>query len=443
MPSSSRRRSPSSPLLIVGLCSVLLAGACSSGSGTSGSTPQPAPPSSAADISGQTITVLLPPWANVPQPMLQQFTKETGVKVDFQVTGWDAIRNKVAIAGAGNTPLADVTEFDWSWTGQFGRAGWYAPLQNSLDPALVSDLQNNGAFSIGSDQYAVCYSNDFRISAYNTKAFSDAGIQQPPATFDELKTDLEAIKSKAVMDAPLTMPLSATEGTSTVWYLLTLAYGGNLFDASFKPAFTSPDSAGYKALQFMVDASKEGLVTPGAVSLTDSQSDNRYTSGTAAVTLAGGPDEMVTANDPKQSKIAGNAAFMLVPGETGPGNTFGLPEGLGIMSTSEHKDAALAFLKWWEEPSTLLALHKSLGLLPCRTSAVDQLVQGGKVVGGDTISEELKHIVPLFPQGAPPWYTQFSTKASTLINSAASGDTTVPDALQQLAAQATQLQAAG
>jgi multiple sugar transport system substrate-binding protein len=421
---------------------IVLAGACNSGgSGAGAPSSTPSSSGSSPDIAGQTITVLLPPWANVPQSMLQQFTKETGVKVDFQVTGWDAIRNKVAVAGAGNTALADVTEFDWSWTGQFGRAGWYLPLQSSLDSALVSDLQNNGAFSIGANQYAVCYSNDFRISAYNTKVFSDAGIQQPPATFGELVTDLQTIKSKGLMDAPLTMPLSATEGTSTVWYLLTLAYGGNLFDSNFKPAFTSPDSAGYKALAFMVNSLKRGLVTPGAVSLTDSQSDNRYTSGTAAVTLAGGPDEMVTANDPRQSKIAGDAAFMLVPGLSGPGNTFGLPEGLGVMSTSEHKDAALAFIKWWEEPSTLLALHKSLGLLPCRTSVVDQLVQGGKIVGGSTISEELKHIVPLFPQGAPPWYTQFSTKASSLINAAASGDMTVPDALNQLATEATQLQA--
>ena len=271
---------------------IVLAVACNSG-GSGAGAPSSTPPSSGSspDIAGQTITVLLPPWANVPQSMLQQFTKETGVKVDFQVTGWDAIRNKVAVAGAGNTALADVTEFDWSWTGQFGRAGWYLPLQSSLDPALVSDLQNNGAFSIGANQYAVCYSNDFRISAYNTKVFSDAGIQQPPATFGELVTDLQTIKSKGLMDAPLTMPLSATEGTSTVWYLLTLAYGGNLFDSNFKPAFTSPDSAGYKALAFMVNSLKQGLVTPGAVSLTDSQSDNRYTSGTAAVTLAGGPDE--------------------------------------------------------------------------------------------------------------------------------------------------------
>jgi multiple sugar transport system substrate-binding protein len=420
----------------------LVAVACTSGGSTTsaaGSGGGGASPS----IAGQTITVLLPPWANVPKDILQTFTDQTGVNVDLQVTGWDAIRNKVAIAGAANTPLADVTEFDWSWTGQFGRAGWYLPLQDQLDPSLLDGLQNNGAFTVDGNQYAVCYSNDFRISAYNTKMFADAGITDPPATFDELTADLQQIKDKGVAENPLTMPLSATEGTATVWYLLTLAYGGQLFDENFQPAFTSPDSGGYKALQFMVDAATKGFVTPGAVSLNDSQSDNRYTSGSAAVTVSGGPDEMVVANDPSQSKIVGDGAFMPVPGVTGPGATFGLPEGLGVMTTSEHPEASIAFLKWWEQQDTQLALQKSLGLLPCSAAAVQTLVDKGKLVGGDAINQQLQHVAPLFPQGAPPWYTDFSTKAAGLINAAASGDLSVQDALNQLASEAQKLQSEG
>jgi multiple sugar transport system substrate-binding protein len=419
----------------------LIAAACTSKG--SGSTTPTSAGGASPSIAGQTITVLLPPWANVPKSILQTFTDQTGVKVDLQVTGWDAIRNKVAIAGAAQTPLADVTEFDWSWTGQFGRAGWYVPLQDKLDPTMISDLQNNGAFSIEGNQYAVCYSNDFRISAYNKKMFAAAGISQPPATFDELTADLQQIKDKGVAANPLAIPMSATEGTSTAWYLLTLAFGGQLFDSNFAPAFDSPDSGGYKALQFMVDAVNKGFVTPGAVSLTDTQSDNRFTSGSAAVTIVGGPDEIVTSNDPSQSKIVGQASFMLVPGVSAPGPTFGLPEGLGIMSTSTHQDAALAFLKWWEQPQTVLALQKSVGLLPCSTSAVKTLVDGGKLVGGDTINQELQHVAPLFPQGAPPWYGDFSTKAASLINAAARGDMSVQDALSQLADEATKLQSEG
>lgn len=429
--------------LSAALVALALVGAACSG-GTDGTDQSSVSGDGASpSIAGQTITVLLPPWANVPKDILQKFTDETGVNVDLQVTGWDAIRNKVAVAGAANTPLADVTEFDWSWTGQFGRAGWYLPLQDQLDPAMLADLQNNDAFSIDGDQYAVCYSNDFRISAYNQKMFEDAGITEPPATWDELTADLQQIKDQGVAENPLAIPLSATEGTATAWYLMTLAHGGQLFDENFAPAFTSPDSGGYQALQFMVDAVDKGFVTPGAVSLTDTQSDNRFTSGSAAVTIVGGPDEMVVANDPTQSKIVKQGAFLLVPGVDGPGDTFGLPEGLGIMSTSTHQDAALAFLKWWQQPETVLALQKSIGLLPCSTAAVKTLVDSGKLVGGDTINEQLQHVAALFPQGAPPWYGDFSAKAASLINAAARGDMSVQDALNQLADEATELQSGG
>jgi hypothetical protein len=78
---------------------VLVLGAC--GGGTSSQAPasvaapsqgaasQPAPsqagssPAAAAspDISGQTIDVLMPPWAALPQSLLDDFTAKTGVKV--------------------------------------------------------------------------------------------------------------------------------------------------------------------------------------------------------------------------------------------------------------------------------------------------------------------------------------------------------------------------
>ena len=88
-------------------------------------------------------------------------------------------------------------------------------------------------------------------------------------------------------------------------------------------------------------------------------------------------------------------------------------------------------------------MQKSIGLLPCSTTAVGTLVDSGKLVGGDTIKQELENVAALFPQGAPPWYGDFSTKAASLINAAARGDISVQDALNQLADAAKQLQSGG
>ena len=395
-------------------------------------------PSPSEAISGQEITVSLPDWANVPPEVLADFTAKTGVKATINVAGFGAIHDKVAVAGAANTPYADVTEFDWTWTGQFAAAGWYEPLDGVIDSTILADIPNETSFSAAGRPYAVCYSNDFRIGAYNTDQFSKAGITAAPTTFDELLTDLRTLKSKGVSKSPLTIPLSASEGTSSAWYLLTTAMGGTLFDDAGQPAFSDAASPAYKAFDFMVGAYKAGLIGPGAIS-PDTDADGAFTSGAAAVNLTAGPDELVVSNDPKTSKIVGKAALMLEPGTSGPGGTIGSPEGLGIMTTSQHKAAAAAFITWWMQPDTLKKLQSTLGLLPCRASVVADLISSKALVGGDILSTQLQALKPLFPNGAPTWYNEFSTDASSQLNAAARGDLSVADAIKTLTDQTKSL----
>jgi multiple sugar transport system substrate-binding protein len=389
---------------------------------------------SSGSIRGQTITVLVP--YVMPQKLLNQFTAQTGVKVNYVRTGWDATHNKLIVANTAKEYIADVAEFDWSFTGQFGGAGWVEPLDNVLPKPLLTDLKStDAAFMSGGHTYAACYSNDFRVSMYNKKMFAKAGISQFPTTFAELATDVQKLKASGVQ-YPLAVPMAATEGGVTPWYLLTLAMGGQLFDRNLKPVFQSPSSAGYKALQWETDAVKNGWVSPGSVSMDDSVSQNKFTAGQSAILFATGPGTLATANDPSQSSIAGDAALALVPGETGPGGSFGLPEGLSIPVTAKHKAAAVAFIEWWEQPKNAIAIYHTQGSLPCGASSLKQLAATGQLQGGDVVNAELPHVGPLFLAGAPIWYSQFSSDAQGLLNAAVKGQMSTGDALNQLAAKA-------
>ena len=55
------------------------------------------------------------------------------------------------------------------------------------------------------------------------------------------------------------------------------------------------------------------------------------------------------------------------------------------------------------------------------------------------ITQEFDQLQPLFPNGAPKWYSQFSSEAQGLLNAAFKGDMSVGDALNQLADRATEL----
>jgi multiple sugar transport system substrate-binding protein len=405
----------------------LLVAACGGGSSSGGA-------SSGGSIRGQTITVMVP--YDMPQKLLNQFTAQTGVKVNYVKLGWDATHTKLVTANAAHEYIADVAEFDWSFTGQFAGAGWVEPLDTALPKPLLNNLKNtDAAFTANGHTWAACYSNDFRVSMYNKKMFAKAGISSFPATFDELATDVQKLKSAGVQ-YPLAIPMGATEGGVTPWYLLTLAMGGQLFDDNLKPVFQSPSSSGYKALQWEVDALKNGWVSPGAVSLDDTPTFDKFTAGQNAIVLATGPGNMPTANDPKTSSIAGDAALGLVPGTSGPGASFGLPEGLSIPVTAKHKEAAAAFIEWWEQPKNAIAIYHTQGSLPCGSDALKQLAASGQLQGGDVVNAELPHVAPLFPAGAPIWCEQFSSDAQGLLNAAVKGQMSVGDALNQLAAKA-------
>jgi multiple sugar transport system substrate-binding protein len=416
--------------LVATLVVALLVAACGGGSSTGGGTP-----STGGSIKGQTITVLVP--YKVPKALLDKFTAESGVKVNYVVTGWDATHSKLVVANTAKTYIADVAEFDWSFTGQFAGAGWVEALDNRVDPKVMADLKNtNAAFTQDGKTYAACFSNDFRISIYNKKMFADAGITAFPKTLDELGQAAEKLKAAGVK-YPLSIPMAATEGGVTPWYLLTLAMGGQLFDDQLKPLFNDPSSPAYKALQWEVDAVKNGWVSPGAVSLDDGVAFDKFLAGETAMVLATGPGNLATANDKTQSSIAGQAEAGLVPGVDGPGASFGLPEGLSIPVTAKHKEAAAAFINWWQRPENAIEIYKAQGSLPCGASVIKQLADSGQLLGGNVLSEELSHVGPLFPQGAPIWYSNFSSDAQGLLNAAYKGDMSVTDAMNQLAEKAT------
>jgi multiple sugar transport system substrate-binding protein len=409
-------------LLVAGVAVLTLAAASAASAGRTG----------AASSKGQSITVLVP--YKFPQALLKQFTAQTGIKVNYVVTGWDATKQKLIVANTAHQYIADVAEFDWSFTGQFSRAGWVEPLEKYLPRSLLKSLANvDAAFTTGGHTYAVGFSNDFRLSLYNTKLFRSAGITSFPKTFAELAKDVQKLKSTNSGTYPLAIPMAATEGGVTPWYLLTLAMGGRLFDNHWNPLFAKPGSAGYKALQWEVNAVKNGWVSPGSVTLDDQPTADKFAAGAGAVMFAAGPGTLTTDTDPSQSSISDSVAAALVPGIHGPGHSFGLPEGLSIPTTAKNKAAAAKFIEWWEKPATVMALYESSGFLPCSSAVLNKLAASGKLLGGKVLAQEVQHLVPLFPLGAPVWYSQFSSDAQGLLNAAVKGQMSVGDALSQLA----------
>lgn len=389
---------------------------------------------------GQTITVLVPPWGQMPASSLKQFTNQTGIKVKLQVMSWDGIHDKIVTSEAAHIPIADVTEVDWSWVGQFAQTNWYTPLNSYISAEAVKDSAVANVFTVGGNLYAMPYSLDYRVTVLNMTEFKKAGITKVPTTWAQLLSDAKQIKAKGIVQYPLAVPMSVTEGSSTPWYLLIKSAGGELFDKNWNPLFTSPSSAGAQALEFEKTIYDQKLVPPGETTLTDLQNGTLFQSGRAAILLASSPGGLPASLDPKQSKVAHDDIQMIAtPGTDGHRTgTFGLPEGLGIPTLSQHKGAAAMFINWWMQTPQLITAYENpnMGVLPPESYALQALNKAHKLIDGTQILSTSSTIKPLFPQGAPSWYPQFSNAVATMIQSVVQGKQQPSQALQALASQA-------
>ena len=231
---------------------------------------------------------------------------------------------------------------------------------------------------------------------------------------------------------------------------MTAAFGGNVLSASYKPLFTSPSSAGYKALNWMVNAYKSGLVPKANLNMVDYQAlETDQAHGLTASVFSDYAGDLGTIyNVPSQSKVVGQVRYIPTPGAKGVGSNVGNPDGMGIPAEAKHVQAAVTFMKWMEEPAVQAEFAGSRGSkyvmptfpLPSNRGALAIWAKSGKVPGASTLESLIEHHAkPIFPAGAPPWYSQFSNAVYTNIHQAAAGSESVSAAINAIANQVKSL----
>jgi ABC-type glycerol-3-phosphate transport system substrate-binding protein len=429
------------PAVIAALlaCLALVATACSGGGGGASSA-----------TTGVTINVALAAPAP-PQQSLDAFTKATGIRVNWTNIDWDSLQTKISAAATAKTYFADATDVDWSRVGQLGKLGWFYPMESYLDTkALAGDMPQMSSFTADGHVVGVPYDASFLVTTVNKRIFASAGITSMPTTIDQYTRDLQRIKATGVVQYPLVIPFAAAEGLSTYWYQATAAFGGTILDPAGKPLFTSPDSPGYRAAQWMIDALKQGLVAPGNINVTDSQGQQTLMAhGDAASVFGDYSGNTGSLYDVSSSStVVDQVAYLPTPGVNGPGPNMSNPDGIGIPRTAKYPAAAAKFIEWLTSADNQVDFAGLNGPekawsrynMPSRLTAVDRLNTGGNLIGGSDLAAILKNSArPVFPGGAPAWYPQFSNAVYTNLHAAATGSMSVDAAIKTIADTANRL----
>ncbi len=234
------------------------------------------------------------------------------------------------------------------------------------------------------------------VTTVNTKDFAKAGIKTMPTTLAQYSADLNKVKSAGVVQHPLDVPLAAAEGLSTYWYELTSAFGGQVLSSSYKPEFTSANSPGYKAMEWLVSAYKTGLVPKGNLGLLDSQgfSEDMAHNLTASVFSDYSGDVGTVYDVPSSSTVVGDVNYIPTPGANGPAPNLANPDGIGIPTEAKNVSAAVTFIKWFDQASNQAAFAGANGPsevisgfpLPANVAGLTDLVKSGKVPGATELA---------------------------------------------------------
>ena len=181
----------------------LVTSGCGGGSGASGGS---------SKTSGVTITVALASDAP-PKAVLDEFTKETGIKVKWVNIDWDSLQTKISAAATAKTYFADATDVDWSRVGQLGKLGWFYPMDSYLDTkAMAADVPQLASFTSDGHVVGIPYDASFMVTTVNTEMFTKAGVNACPQTMDDYTAALQEIKDKGVVEVPAEHPVRGRGG---------------------------------------------------------------------------------------------------------------------------------------------------------------------------------------------------------------------------------------
>lgn len=413
--------------LCVGLTVTLLAG-CSTGTKT-----EKVEKADTAKSDKREITLMIPDWGAPNDELLAEFKEESGIDVVVNEVGWDDIRDKISIAAAGGSAVADVVEVDWSWVGEFYAADWLEPIE--LDADVKTDMPTLDTFTIDGKVLAVPYANDYRLSYYNTKQYETAGIAAEPKTWDEVYDHAKKIKEAGITEYPVGLPLNAEESAATSLTWLAYTMNGVVFN---EDGTLNKDSV-LSALEYEKKLLDAELIAPADKTSSGMDAYRRVLSGDASF-ITGPTSFVARSNDPEESSVVGEIESILVPGKTDKAaQTMPLPEAIGITKFSENKEDAATFVKWYSSPETQKKLFETNNTIPTRNSVLEGLINDGAIKNSGAMLEEAKKIASPYPNGIPAYYAEMSNAIYNAVNKMALGELTPDEAFTEMDSKVTEL----
>jgi ABC-type glycerol-3-phosphate transport system substrate-binding protein len=369
----------------------------------------------------------------VKNTLAPQYERETGVKVDVELIGRDAIHEKMATLFAAGDSSFDIFNLDYNWIPEFSAGGHLVEMDDVLSQEDKSDFFPLAlkVASYNGKLYGVPQTVHPHLLWYRTDIYDDAATKttfkaatgrdlEPPKTMDEWLEQSKFLNGRTYGGQKVAAwAAQAAKGFGNVhtWYSFLSSYGGKAFNADFtKSTLDTPE--GLAATKEWAEMMK--LMPVGANNFTYDDVTTAAQQGTVATAMQWSWGAFAV-DDPKTSRTVGKWEFAQVQSaKAGEPSHPHLAEWvIAVSKYSHHAAEAKKFAAWLETKKNDVVQASLGGGDPVRLSSYsDPVLTDEKLAGTDVKRfRRYKEVIvamknaaprPLF-EGEERWETAITT----------------------------------
>lgn len=357
--------------------------------------------------------------------MTEEFTKSNpDIKVNLEFVPYEGLRDKTILA-QGSGAGYDVVLFDVIWPAEFAENNILVDVTSRVTEEMKAGILPGAWTTVeyNDNYYGMPWILDTKYLFYNKDILAKAGIAAPPKTWDELTEQAQIIKDKGLLDAPIAWSWAQAEAVICDYTTLVSAYDGE-FLKDGAPAFQT--GGGLDALTYMVNSYNAGLSNPNSKEFLEEDVRAVFQNGEAAFAL-NWTYMYNLANDPAESKVAGNVGVVPAPGVAGKSEVSAMngSMGLGVTTSSKHPDEAWKLVEFLTS-QPVQNKYAKLSLPIWASSYDDPAVTSGQE---DLIAAAKVGLAAMYPRPTTPKYQELSVALQQAIQEALLGQATPEDAL--------------
>jgi len=357
--------------------------------------------------------------------MTEDFTKANpDVKVNLEFVPYEGLHDKTVLA-QGSGGGYDVVLFDVIWPAEYAENNVLVDVTSRVTEEMKAGVLP-GAWSTvdyNGKHYGMPWILDTKYLFYNKDILAKAGIAAPPKTWDELTKQAQIIKDKGLLETPIVWSWAQAEAVICDYTTLVSAFEGD-FLKDGKPAFQT--GGGLDALNYMVASYNAGLTNPNSKEFLEEDVRKVFQNGEAAFAL-NWTYMYNLANDPAQSKVAGNVGVVPAPGVAGRSDVSAMngSMGLGVTTASQHPDEAWKLVEFLTS-QPVQNKYAKLSLPIWASSYDDPAITAGQE---ELIAAAKIGLAAMYPRPTTPKYQELSAALQQAIQEALLGQSTPEEAL--------------